>query len=399
MTTQAIFKFDKWSQKIIANFSRINPAIMFRPGNEIITVGKDKDIFGVARLDGVSIPTTFAITDLSKFLNVLKQFGDEPDLLVDGDGRTLVINPGGTPQIKYTLASEKVIEANLCLREDWKPPVINVGSSFKLPANDLLYIKKAMSVGQLTEVVFVADGETLIVEGFRASDPTSDEFSMKLCDIDATFNLTFIDRKIKAMLDGDYDVFVGTTTEREIPIIRCMTDGLEYFVTPEVGSGLHQRTKTPKGMTNLNYTLDTKEIATLRRLLEGVIDQHYNGGTSPNKNFVELCSDFGIPAAAFEPIPDDPFTPAAHWRKQPIPNFITIQESHILLLCKILEPNLSQRSIYQKLVELQTFPPETAAEIKKIKEDMDAAIDKIKSKGNAAINKIKRDCREASLSG
>jgi len=391
------FNFDERTRGILANFGRINKGLMFHPGNVLRTVGVERDIFGIAHLD-VPIPgPSFAIADLPKFLKAIKEFElhGGVKLLVADDGKAILLHRSDAAQlnllryaetrstyivppqtVKYDLSSANEI---LSLKEDWKPPVLKVLTSFDLLGNNFLRLKKVLAVGDA--VVLESDGKAMTATGTNwTRGPILDPYSIKLGDFDvAEFKLTFVNRKIKHILDGSYEVSIGTrrglvnkstkipngyrieTVEGDVPIVRFKSPGLEYYIAPEIGSVLPSSPTTTlpgKAQTRLNFTLRPDEIAGLRKLLNSQVDYYHNKQTTAPKDFRTLAQLFGIVPEAFTPGVAKPFTPAANWRSQPVPTFITLNNSDVTLLCEIVKGDVEKfgdpktKAIYPKLCEL-----------------------------------------------
>lgn len=216
-------KLSKRTYSILKNFSLINQGMLFRPGHVLRTVAKDKNMFGVAEVDE-TFPIKFGIGDLSKFLSVVDLY-DSPEINVEDDKR-LVIKGQNNRKFVYTLAPEK----SILTLEDKPINMPDTLAEFKLTAADLVAIKKNVSVGNLSEVVFVADGDHLYVKGLVSTNPTSDQYTAELGSTDQHFNILFAQWKITNMMEFDYRVTVSKL------IARFATDNLTYYAAPELGS-------------------------------------------------------------------------------------------------------------------------------------------------------------------
>ena len=223
------FKLSKHTRSILDNFSHINDAAIFRPGNQITFVSMDKDIAAFAEIED-TIPTRFAIGSVSKLLSVLSLYED-PKLNVTE--KYLVIKDG-TRRFNFTLAAEKPIKST---EKDLGTFVEQFGdpkAAFVLEAAELKSIKKNMMVAQLPSVTFVAMKEGILVRSTDTTNPTSDNFEMALRapgqQPDA-FNITFADKKIVNMFENTYAVSVFDR------IVRFTSDShVEYFNAPDRGS-------------------------------------------------------------------------------------------------------------------------------------------------------------------
>ena len=90
-------KFDNATLQILKNYSTINHAILFQPGNVISTISSSKTVMAKATIEQ-TIPSSFAIYELSKFLATLSLFND-PDLKIE---ENRVVISEGKRKINYT---------------------------------------------------------------------------------------------------------------------------------------------------------------------------------------------------------------------------------------------------------------------------------------------------------
>ena len=221
------FKLNKQTRTFIENFSKINPSIIFYPGNVLGTKSKDEDIAALAKITD-NIPSRFAIYDLSKFLSVLSLYDIDADLSVD-DGKTLVIQGKNDRKFVYTLASEKGIVTVKGLEVKMPP----ISAEFNLSAADLNHLKRNLLVGGFSHVAFSANNKKLSVKAFNVDDPTSSVYGATLGDFDKSFNIILEDRKVSNMLE--YDYLVSVTPQ----IIRFKSaSGVEYYISPRKGSSV-----------------------------------------------------------------------------------------------------------------------------------------------------------------
>src|SRR4051812_19672545 len=100
------FEFTQETKDIIANFSAINPSILFREGNTIKTISPSKDIFAVANVSEV-FPKEFAIYDLSRLLGVLTLF--EKGTQITFKDKQMLIKGEGERKVNYTYAEPSMI--------------------------------------------------------------------------------------------------------------------------------------------------------------------------------------------------------------------------------------------------------------------------------------------------
>src|SRR5438876_11156550 len=73
------FKLSPRTKIILSHFSRVQPSLLFTPGQEIRTISPEKDIIAVAKITE-TIPATFGIYSLRDLLKTISAF-DDPILL------------------------------------------------------------------------------------------------------------------------------------------------------------------------------------------------------------------------------------------------------------------------------------------------------------------------------
>ncbi len=218
----AEFKLSKQTRAYLDNFSKINNAIIFRPGTALATVSKDEDVIARAKIAD-HIPGRFAIHDVSKFLSILNLYDDAN---ISVDGKTLTIKNGKAQKFNFTLGAEKGITTTEKNTTEL-PPVI---AEFKLAATDLISIKKNLLIGGLNTIVFVSNGKVLSVKALNIGEQTSNEYDAVLGKCDKKFSIAFSDSKIINMLECDYEVSI---TDR---IVRFKSENVEYYLPPLKGS-------------------------------------------------------------------------------------------------------------------------------------------------------------------
>lgn len=69
--------------QVLVNFAAINENIVFRPGNDLYTIGNTKTVLGHAKLNQ-EFPRLVGIYDLPQFLSTLSMF-DQPDIVFEDD--------------------------------------------------------------------------------------------------------------------------------------------------------------------------------------------------------------------------------------------------------------------------------------------------------------------------
>jgi hypothetical protein len=214
-------KLETRTVQILKNFSTINPSLMFKPGSTLNTMSPNKTVLAKASIKE-QIPSQFAIYDLSKFLGVLSLF-EQPELQVEE--KQMVIN-GGQQKVRYTFASPDAIVT---------PPAKEVVMpeseiQFRLTADDLAKVTKALGVMQLPEIAVVGENGEMSIQAIDSKNPSADSYRVVLRDSSVTFKMVFKAENIKIM-PGDYEVSISSKG-----IGHFKGNDVEYFIATEANS-------------------------------------------------------------------------------------------------------------------------------------------------------------------
>jgi len=207
--------------QFLKNFSTINPSIEFKEGNSLSTMTPTSTLMAKAHIKE-TIPSTFAIYSLSKFLGVLSLFED-PELVLDE--KFLVIKDNNSRQVQYMYGEERNIVAPT---KDIKLPDTEI--NFRLTSQTLQDVLKAMAVLDLPEIAVTGDNGVLSVEAINLKNPSSDKFSVAVGSTDKTFKMIFLATNIKILLE-DYDVGISSKG-----IAHFRGKDIEYWVATESSS-------------------------------------------------------------------------------------------------------------------------------------------------------------------
>lgn len=206
--------------QILKNFATINPGILFKPGHNLNTMTANKTVFANAIIKE-QIPSEFAIFDLSKFLGVLSLF-EQPEL--HAEEKQMVIS-GGHQKVRYTFASKEAIaypKNNITMPDS--------EIQFKLTADDLNKIQKALGVMQLPEIAVVGEGGEMSIQAIDSKNPSANSYRVVLRETDLSFKMVFKAENIKIM-PGDYDVSISSKG-----IGHFKGSDVEYFIATEANS-------------------------------------------------------------------------------------------------------------------------------------------------------------------
>jgi len=185
------------------------------------TMSPNKTVLAKASIKE-QIPSQFAIYDLSKFLGVLSLF-EQPELQVEE--KQMVIN-GGQQKVRYTFASPDAIVT---------PPAKEVVMpeseiQFRLTADDLAKVTKALGVMQLPEIAVVGENGEMSIQAIDSKNPSADSYRVVLRDSSVTFKMVFKAENIKIM-PGDYEVSISSKG-----IGHFKGNDVEYFIATEANS-------------------------------------------------------------------------------------------------------------------------------------------------------------------
>jgi len=214
-------KLESRTMQILKNFSTINPSLMFKPGSTLNTMSPNKTVLAKASIKE-QIPSSFAIYDLSKFLGVLSLF-DQPELQVEE--KQMVIN-GGQQKVRYTFASPDAIV--IPSEKEVNMPETEI--KFKLTAEDLTKVMKAMGVMQLPEIAIVGEGGEMSIQAIDSKNPSADSYRVVLGENSNNFKMIFKAENIKIM-SGDYDVSISSKG-----IGHFKGNDVEYYIATEANS-------------------------------------------------------------------------------------------------------------------------------------------------------------------
>lgn len=214
-------KLESKTIQILKNFASINPSLMFKPGNALSTVSPLKTVMAKAKIDE-TIPSQFAIYDLSKFLGVLSLF-ESPTLKIGERSMEISSNQ---QRVNYTFADSKLIVT--AEDRDIVMPACEI--QFRMLGDDLTKVMKAMGVLQLPEIAVTGDGTDMFVEAIDSKNPSSDSYKIQVGNTECNFKMIFKSENIKIM-NGDYDVEISS---RGIAHFKNQT--VDYWIATEASS-------------------------------------------------------------------------------------------------------------------------------------------------------------------
>lgn len=219
-------RFDGRTLSILKNFSTINPSILFQPGSRLRTMSPTKTILAEARLKE-NLEKEFAIFEVSRFLSVLSLF-EQPTLMVKENFVTIADDK---QRVDYVFADKEAIVTP----SDKTPQIPNPEINFKLTADTLDRVQKAMGVLKIPEMAVVGENGVISVQAVQSKNSSvSDSFSIDVGTTPHTFKMIFKAENIK-LLHGDYDVSISSKG-----IAHFLTSDVQYWVAVESNSTFTQ---------------------------------------------------------------------------------------------------------------------------------------------------------------
>ena len=214
-------KLSKETLTILRNFASINPNLMIKPGNTIMTAAANKTAFAMATIEE-DMPVTMGIYDLGELLGVVSIFTD-PDLTFTE--KSLTISEGKN-KIRYMPADAEVL-----FFPKKVPAFPDADAKFDLPAAQLQQIMKASAVLKVPFMTIKGDGTKITVLVHDKANPNSNQF---IIDVSATTDKEFqMHVKVDSlkMLVEDYAVDVSFAK-----VLQFVGKGKSYLVTCETDS-------------------------------------------------------------------------------------------------------------------------------------------------------------------
>lgn len=210
-------KFDGRTLSVLKNFSTINPSILFKPGDKLRTMSPNKTILAEATLKE-STDKEFAIFEISRLLSVLSLF-EQPTIDI---GESFLTIKDQKQKVDYQFASKN----NIVLPSDKTPKMPDAEISFKLTADTLDRLQKAMAILKTPEMAVVGADGVISVQAVNSSK-MGDCFSIDVGTTPHTFRMIFKTENIKLM-HGDYDVQISSQG-----ISHFKTTDVEYWIAVE----------------------------------------------------------------------------------------------------------------------------------------------------------------------
>jgi hypothetical protein len=209
--------------KTLQNFAGINSNIHIRPGNEITTLGPQKNIFAKAKV-AETFPKDFCIYDLNSLLSLLTLMEDQD---IDFGEASLKISKDGG-EFEFFYADESVIIAP----EAGKSIAIDNHYTFKMSSTDVLMLNKAAAIvgAKFISVVSKAGKTTLSVGDPKTAGSNSYKRTLESTDND--FNCRLAVENFKVVPEA----YTVTISKKKFFHFKHDTKALEYWLAMEPDS-------------------------------------------------------------------------------------------------------------------------------------------------------------------
>jgi len=214
----------KETTTLIRNFANINGSIVLKQGNKLSTISEGKNIMAEATISE-TIPSDFAIYDLSEFLNATSIF-DSP-VFTFSDKYVTISDTTGKSKIKFYAAGDGAVKS--------APATIKFPSAdveFDIDSAQLATIMKTSSALKAPDISIVGDGSTLKVLVSDKKNATSNAYEVDIGATDQTFKANLKVENLK-MLPGNYSVAVSS---KKISRFTNKDTNLVYYVAIESDS-------------------------------------------------------------------------------------------------------------------------------------------------------------------
>jgi len=220
-------KFSDNTIQVLKNFALIHPALTFKPGKTVAVISETRSMLASAKLD-VNIDKTFAIHDMSSFLNSISMF-EEPELEV---GNTYVDIKKEKEGIKYALSSPDLIPDP----PEKFPTLPSKDLEFKINKTIFSRIMKGAGIVGADTICIIGDKCDITIEcrtihqGSRESNSGS-QYQVEVGTTPYKFKFIFSTENFSKIKPDDYDVSICKDG-----LAHFASDNIQYWVTVEASS-------------------------------------------------------------------------------------------------------------------------------------------------------------------
>lgn len=196
-------ELSSFTMQSLKNFASINPNLVIRGGNTIMTMSEAKNVLAMATV-AEDFPREFGIYDLNEFLSVVNLF-DTSNLKFE-DSHMIVSDASGRSKIKYFYSDIEMLTSPTKPIAMPSPEV-----TFVLDQGTLNNLKRAASALGHNEVSITGANNVITLTVVDSENSTSNSYSI---DVDGEYssdNFNFIlNINNLRMIPGDYKVEISS---------------------------------------------------------------------------------------------------------------------------------------------------------------------------------------------
>lgn len=207
---------------VLKNFAEIGEGLWIRPGKELSTIDKEKNILAQAVVTD-EFPVEFGIYELSKFLNNISVGANAVVEFLDGVA--YITNDEGFVN-EYRGSPKGMIQSP----PDKKLEMKSIDVQFTLTKDILEMLLKYASLNGFPNFIVTGDAKGLTLKVLDTKVDTSNLTRKRIGDWDGPdFSTVFKEENLK-MIPDDYEVKV---THAGFALFTNKTDTLKYFVATQ----------------------------------------------------------------------------------------------------------------------------------------------------------------------
>ena len=220
-----VMKLSDSTLSVLKNFSTINQSILFKQGKRLRTNSVMKNILAEVTVEE-EFPKDFGIYDLPQFLNGIGVLYNDPEFDFQNEG--YVVIKEGKMHSKFFFAEPTTI-----VTPPEKPLTLpSQDVSFELTTGQLDKLLRAASLYQLPDFSVVGENGVINLVVCDKKNDTSNSFSIRVGETDATFAFNFKVENIK-ILPGTYDVVIS---QKLLSRFTSKNHDLTYYIALEPDS-------------------------------------------------------------------------------------------------------------------------------------------------------------------
>lgn len=214
--------------EVLKNFENVNKSIMVREGNLLNSRSVGQNIIAEYECEE-EFPQTFAVYELSQFLNGLTLFEKTPALEFSNNEFVNIRSQTGKRSAKYFFSDPSIVE-EASPEKRVKFPEEDVVMEFRITSADLVSIYKASAIYELTNVKIESNSGGVTLTTFDPENETNNTYSLSLAGNSTTdISVNMAIENIRPM-PGDYDVSI---TDGVITRWKHTTLNLVYYIAIE----------------------------------------------------------------------------------------------------------------------------------------------------------------------